>query len=558
VLALRTVAWQIRIDGKLVFSAPFKEFGSGTRAPFLFPMAGAGVFGSGYYSFVPMVFHSRLQITLSAEHADTEFLEGVMSRLQNCIDYDLRCELFQYWNVNLHKYNFVPSVPPFDGSLTDALAAVHSMLLSYGEGAPPVHITPDATIIDTETPFGSRKAGESITLWERRSGGVIQALFLDVRGWPLSRWNDLSLVVCWDRVEGCGESNGQPADIDSPIGYLFGAYFTHVSNELRSLMFGFSRSPRSTLPGATDMAGGYLFFPMPFARAASIRLRSAVGIADADVRPSVHLRLLVAAALPPHLWPDTGKLRVWLKQELPTARGTDFNYFEASGGWGHMVGHIFFADIKVAPTHSWVFEGDHRLWIDGMATPHFSTTGMEDLFNSAHMFRYTRNYSLPLHGAPYNAQSNKWGMEALAYRLHLGESLLYNEHATGLLEVGEAFGPPRTNHLLANLTSLCFHYSGETEGWILTDEVLIGDAVSELEHAYAAEEGSRRYSLTSSYSGHLLAADLADEGVDVQGMSEMTVTIDSGGSGVVLRRRIDFSRAHQVGPPPSLLPLIVV
>ena len=125
-----------------------------------------------------------------------------------------------------------------------------------------------------------------------------------------------------------------------------------------------------------------------------------------------------------------------------------------------------------------------------MATPHFSTTGMEDLFNSAHMFRcaavltchhmlpaasldgrhgcgvacgptdrtcvrciqiyiythihihtyspfpvpsgsvrggsgaeagagprrYTRNYSLPLHGAPYNAQSNKWGMEALAYR----------------------------------------------------------------------------------------------------------------------------------------------
>jgi hypothetical protein len=29
---------------------------------------------------------------------------------------------------------------------------------------------------------------------------------------------------------------------------------------------------------------------------------------------------------------------------------------------GPQVGHIFYADIKVAPTHSWVFEGDHRLW----------------------------------------------------------------------------------------------------------------------------------------------------------------------------------------------------
>ena len=37
--------------------------------------------------------------------------------------------------------------------------------------------------------------------------------------------------------------------------------------------------------------------------------------------------------------------------------------------------------------------------------------GMEDLFNSAHMFRYSRNYSLPLHGAPYNAQSYRWGMQ---------------------------------------------------------------------------------------------------------------------------------------------------
>jgi hypothetical protein len=55
---------------------------------------------------------------------------------------------------------------------------------------------------------------------------------------------------------------------------------------------------------------------MPFAHAASIRLRAAasVGFADGPSRPTVHLRLLVAAALPAHLRPDTGRLRVDLKQ----------------------------------------------------------------------------------------------------------------------------------------------------------------------------------------------------------------------------------------------------
>jgi hypothetical protein len=61
---------------------------------------------------------------------------------------------------------------------------------------------------------------------------------------------------------------------------------------------------------------------MPFAHAASIRLRAAVavGIADGPSRPTVHLRLLVAAALPAHLRPDTGRLRVDLKQARADAR----------------------------------------------------------------------------------------------------------------------------------------------------------------------------------------------------------------------------------------------
>jgi hypothetical protein len=35
-------------------------------------------------------------------------------------------------------------------------------------------------------------------------------------------------------------------------------------------------------------------------------------------------------------------------QELPTVRGTDFNYFEAHGGWGHMVRPVRPAALSAA------------------------------------------------------------------------------------------------------------------------------------------------------------------------------------------------------------------
>ena len=102
---------------------------------------------------------------------------------------------------------------------------------------------------------------------------------------------------------------------------------------------------------------------MPFAHSAHIRITSNVAV---DV--SVRLRLVVAPVPPAHEWDTLGHLKVspllpmacgmrpvsyglrpmaygrhvytqvWRSGAYPTTRHTDFNYFGADGGWGHMVG----------------------------------------------------------------------------------------------------------------------------------------------------------------------------------------------------------------------------
>ena len=95
------------------------------------------------------------------------------------------------------------------------------------------------------------------------------------------------------------------------------------------------------------------------------------------------------------------------------------------------------------------------------------------------------------------------------------------------------------------MRSVAYYYLGDTAMSAVSDELDVGDGASETAHAYAEAGRTWSGSTTDTYEGDDDGIDVTDDGARHTGICSFTMAIDSSNAGVLLRRRMDHSVAHQ-------------
>lgn len=219
--------------------------------------------------------------------------------------------------------------------------------------------------------------GATETIFQHDGPGTLAGLRFET-----DRPEALEILCHWDGQE-------QPA-VAAPLGPFCGVGETRPPSEVRGLWLGF--------------AGGvfYQYLPMPFHRAARVKLRS---VADGPVRVTGSVHVL---ASPPAA--DALRLHARRYDHPSPPPGRDYIVLDTPGP-GHFVGLVM-----DRPGH---MEGDDRFVVDGETTPSLHGTGTEDFFNFAWGLSHTA--ALPLHGITRQADG------PVAYRFHLPAGVPFRE-----------------------------------------------------------------------------------------------------------------------------------
>ncbi|MBL8896804.1 MAG: DUF2961 domain-containing protein [Planctomycetes bacterium] len=317
---------------------PLKELVSGTRAPFLHPLAGDDrVSPGGPFVFYPLNFRRGLKITTTGAPNFFAF-QGVRYR-------DAR-------EASSHD-------PRFD----DVSAAVAR--LSEAAQAPRARLGDQSLQIR-----GTAAPGQPLLLFEHAGGGVIERLVFEL---PPTLAQGLRLRATWEREA--------TAALEAPLGFLFGNELG--SGPVQAALFGFAPAD----------AKGWIDLPMPFAQHARLELYAEQSVDLAvriDWRPGAppasfgHLRGELRENLAPRNGEDVNVLRA-------TGRGR-LAAVIASMGWR----------TSNAPPRGRLFlEGDERIYLDGRRSPALHGTGTEEFFDWGwYDTGVDRPFTLPLHGYP--------------------------------------------------------------------------------------------------------------------------------------------------------------
>jgi hypothetical protein len=460
------------------------EMFSGTRAPFLFPLAGDDAVSSGgFYSVVPIPFARHLRITTS--------------NVPNWV------------HVTWTRLPPGTALASFDPAADTSEAAQRLA----ATGADPKGIAAD----EEKSIALDVAAGASSTLWTRDGPGTVLAFeLLAPPGHDIP--TGLRLQA---RFDGAAEPQ-----IDAPLDDLFGA---SLGPAAKSIAFG------------RDGDRFYLYLPMPFHERAELVLRND-GTASFDGWQA-HLEalhrvlgqnpgLLHAASRAAHLEPD----------------GQDYTMLDTEGTGHVVAvvvnagcGAVGQCQLPQLPgTDGSHLEGDERIFVDGSRSPQIHGTGFEDFFSGG--FYFVRGaFTLPTHGNPAQVPTTSPRRPGLnlrsAYRLFLGDAILFQ----GAIRLGIEHGP--TDDVPAEMSSLVYYYAGLRPSLRETDRVEIGDATSESAHAFSAD-GRVDRTLQSQFPGDDTPAPVTASGVEAV-RTRFRVAIDPGNAGVRLRRTADMAQGRQ-------------
>jgi hypothetical protein len=373
----------------------------GTRPPFLAPLAGSALGGST--SYVPLTYRTSCKIVIKAD-------------------------TFQFYDINYAEFPAGVEVetyvdPPPAEFLARAERAA-AILRRAGTDISDV-VAPEGSAARRETMRVRRSlaAGSKAVLYETSKPGRILGIRLKPASALAGPARDILIRAYWDGAS-------EPA-IDAPAGDLFGASFGEPA--ARSLML-----------GTANDGWDYLYFPMPFERAARIEL-----VSEGDRAVDVEAEIVTA---PVGKRSDEGRFYAWWRREDPCAEGRPYTYLRTRGR-GHVVGMILQAQ-GLEPGSTGFFEGDDRVIIDGgLAVP---GTGSEDSLNGGWYDvpgRWERRMSLPLSGClDYKKPMGRTG----GYRFMLTDSYAFRESIDYTIEHG-----PEGNAWPADYASVVFFYAQE-------------------------------------------------------------------------------------------------
>ncbi|HLK60703.1 MAG TPA: glycoside hydrolase family 172 protein [Chthonomonadaceae bacterium] len=377
------------------------SFGIGGESPENYERSRRERLPMGHTSYCPIPFQHHCKVTIDPE------------------------DDYLYYHINYHLFPPGTHVPAFDPTTSLATPEIRrtEALWAAWERGEPLRDWSDA-----EAQLHNLEVGETAQLLSAEGAGVIHGLRValppmsDARTAAHLREN-LWLTAHFD--------DDEPRDpsIRVPLGPLF-------------LDFGQRPAPRSLFAGTDAEGAYYLFFPMPYARSASVRL------VNRSLLPIEGIRISVLREPLSELPPDLLRFRATWHVETPfgpdhrdyggvacrilNLDGRDNYELLNVRAAGHFVGCGFHVDLRDAPTDRAAGEGDEMFFVDDDPRLTLYGTGTEDYVNDAWGIR---GYGGPLSGS---ALDGTWGVDPqfFGYRLHVPDCVPFVRKGRFTLEHG--------------------------------------------------------------------------------------------------------------------------
>lgn len=399
---------------------------------------------------------------------------------------------YLWYQYTYQKFPAGTPVESWAGRATDS-AAVRDSLNRVGEASP------RASTNDTSGKI-SVPRGRRARLVNLRGAGSINGLKLAMRPWTRDTFYNVHIRIAWD---------GRSPAVDMPIGSFFGGGGDAIgsgevsTSKLATALFGFDGERREF----------YSHWPMPHWSSARIEIIN-------DAATDVAIRFDVAhdeGAAPGCTAETCGYFAA--RRTIDTSSEPYARAFSERGR-GKVVGRMTYS-------YRFAMDGDEFTYIDESRTPQIHGNGTEDDHNQG--------------WGGYAFQKPYWGglVDGIhgAYRLYLNDSYVFNSSIDMFYEISATQGTERH----ARTESIVWYYLANPgfANLELTDELDVGNAVSELAHAYAISGETGSTTTASSYD-KLEMGDphpASDDGRLFTGSSTFTVQIDPDNEGVKLRRR---------------------
>ncbi|MBK9385150.1 MAG: DUF2961 domain-containing protein [Planctomycetes bacterium] len=459
---------------------PVRELVTGTSAPFLAPVVGDDtVSPGGPFVYTPIPFARRLVVRTTGP---AFYLHFSWRRLE----------------ADDAQPSFAPAAANF--------AALEALLRAQGTA-------PHAAV---EHAVKLRRSlelapGASGIAFQREGPGWIAALEILPDAATRALVSDLRLEIAFD--------GASVPDVDCPLDLFFGSGLGEAP--VRGLLF-------ELTPG-----GSYrCWWPMPFADGAILRVRNA-GRAAASLRVLVH-------HLPVPYGGRFGTFRAQLREDRPPPISQwlelrDHVLYDAVGH-GKLVGlsMVVGSDgLLGAPQQRTYLEGDEHVHVDGLRTPTHHGTGTEEIWNWGwYEAEFALPFALPLHGFPARRIGTLADYTS-GYRVMVGDPIPYASQ----LRYGVEQGPEGYDG--ARYLSVAYAYHRAELAAQLTDQLDVGDPLSEVLHSYASAGSSYVAAFPSRFEGERLEPELSFDGRREPGLTRFRLSVDPANRGVWLRRVFD-------------------
>lgn len=349
-------------------------------------------------------------------------------------------------------------------------------------------------------------SGKSAVLAELRGAGSIASLKLRLDPYGRKEFYHTILRIYWD-------GSKRPA-VDMPIGLFFGGGGETYANckrvpdmFLHTLFYGYDGTNHDF----------YCYWPMPYWHSARLELVNESGVDLQSVSCEVQYKPATVLDYPAG---QTGYFCARRTLARDPGHGL-FNTVFNESGQGRVVGISFYST-------QYAMDGDEFTYIDGSRTPQIHGDGTEDDHNQGYG---GDAYQKPLWGGLVNGYQT-------AYRLYYNDSYIFNQHIRINYEFSREGG-----HDYGGETDVVVYYYKSPFGGnlLLTDQLDVGDPVSEANHRYSVSGQTWARTLRSGYDGYERNYEYdicQDDGRAFNGSSEFTVNISPANHGVELRRRL--------------------
>lgn len=316
----------------------------------------------------------------------------------------------------------------------------------------------------------------------KQAPSMIRALEFSIPREEAVAFSRAKLRITWDDLP--------HASVETPAALFFGTGTFYNRENREYLVKGFPIHVRQD-EARLHMA---CYFPMPFFRSAKIELAGSGQEEFTDVAWKVRYHSFDD---PPN---HVGYFHATYRDHAQPERGHDLllldtSEVEGGGEWsGTFIGTSFIFSHR---GNLGTLEGDPRFFFDDSLTPQGYGTGTEE-WGGGGDYWGGRNMTLPFAGHPVGAPNEEAAAEPedriqSAYRFLLADLMPFGKRAVIRLEHGGE------NESTEHYETVTYWYGLNSPSLVKTDELKVGDAVSEQAHRYLSPDASEPYEITSRY-----------------------------------------------------------